>query len=101
MPTGSCAIGSVKSNIGHASEAAGVAGVHKVLLGMRHGLLAPTLHFETPNEHFDFDHSPFRVNTGLRPWEARSDREPRRAAVSSFGFSGTNAHVVLEEYRHA
>lgn len=101
VPTGSCAIGSVKSNIGHASEAAGVAGVHKVLLGMRHGLLAPTLHFETPNEHFDFDHSPFRVNTGLRPWETRSDREPRRAAVSSFGFSGTNAHVVLEEYRHA
>ncbi|MFI6847351.1 SDR family NAD(P)-dependent oxidoreductase [Kitasatospora sp. NPDC050467] len=101
VPTGSCAIGSVKSNIGHTSAAAGVAGVHKALLSMRHGLLVPSLNFETPNEHFDFAHSPFRVNTRLEPWEPQAGRAPRRAAVSSFGFSGTNAHVVLEEYRNA
>ncbi|MEV7775550.1 type I polyketide synthase, partial [Kitasatospora sp. NPDC086791] len=101
VPVGSCRIGSVKSNIGHTSAAAGVAGVTKALLSMRHGLLVPSLNFETPNEHFDFDNSPFRVTTRLRPFEPRGDHEPRRAAVSSFGFSGTNAHVVLEEYRHA
>nr|QLG04868.1 PulG [Streptomyces sp.] len=97
----SCAIGSVKSNIGHTSEAAGVAGVHKVLLSMRHGTLAPSLNFDTPNEHFDFENSPFRVVTAPEPWETPSGDRPRRAAVSSFGFSGTNAHVVLEEYRAA
>ncbi|AUY48420.1 SDR family NAD(P)-dependent oxidoreductase [Streptomyces sp. CB01881] len=101
VPANSCAIGSVKSNIGHTSAAAGVAGVHKALLSMRHGLLVPSLNFETPNEHFDFAHSPFRVNTRLEPWEPQAGRAPRRAAVSSFGFSGTNAHVVLEEYRNA
>ncbi|MFF2445404.1 type I polyketide synthase, partial [Priestia megaterium] len=101
VPTGSCAVGSVKSNIGHTSAAAGVAGVHKVLLSMRHGRLVPSLNFETPNEHVDFANSPFHVNTRLRPWEPQRGREPRRAAVSSFGFSGTNAHVVLEGYRNA
>ncbi|MGN4069128.1 SDR family NAD(P)-dependent oxidoreductase, partial [Burkholderia gladioli] len=95
-----CALGSVKSNIGHTSAAAGVAGVHKVLLQMRHGQLAPTLHYRTPNEHFDFERSPFFVNTVLQPWPA-DDGRPRRAAVSSFGISGTNAHLVIEEYRPA
>ncbi|WP_414169804.1 SDR family NAD(P)-dependent oxidoreductase [Streptoverticillium reticulum] len=99
VPARSCAIGSVKSNIGHTSEAAGVAGVHKVLLSMRHGTLAPSLNFEVPNEHFDFENSPFRVVTAPEPWKTPSGDRPRRAAVSSFGFSGTNAHVVLEEYR--
>ncbi|MEU9678027.1 SDR family NAD(P)-dependent oxidoreductase [Streptomyces parvus] len=99
--TGSCVIGSVKSNIGHTSAAAGVAGIQKVLLAMRHGLLVPSLHFETPNEHFAFDQSPLRVGTGLERWQPQNGHEMRRAAVSSFGFSGTNAHVVLEEYRHA
>lgn len=93
-----CAIGSVKSNIGHASAAAGVASVHKVLLCLRHGLLVPTLHFDHPNEHFDFADSPFRVNTTATPWSV-TENHPRRACISSFGFSGTNAHLVIEEYR--
>ncbi|MEY4483621.1 MAG: hypothetical protein RL693_1073, partial [Verrucomicrobiota bacterium] len=92
-----CALGAVKSNIGHASAAAGVAGMHKVLLSMKHGKLAPTLHFKTPNRHFDFEESPFYVNTALKTWDVEGSA-PRRAAVSSFGFSGTNAHVVIEEY---
>jgi polyketide synthase PksL len=89
---GSCAVGSVKSNIGHTSAAAGVAGVHKVALSLQAGLLAPSLHFHRPNQHFDFADSPFFVNTELRPWQGSR----RRAAISSFGLSGTNAHVVLE-----
>ncbi|MET8560107.1 SDR family NAD(P)-dependent oxidoreductase [Streptomyces flaveolus] len=97
----SCAIGSVKSNIGHTSAAAGVAGVHKVLLGLRHGLLVPSLHVETPNELLDSGDCPLTISRDLQFWEARNGHELRRAAVSSFGFSGTNAHVVLEEYRHA
>ncbi|MFF8597098.1 SDR family NAD(P)-dependent oxidoreductase [Streptomyces sp. NPDC015220] len=94
---GFCAIGSVKTNIGHTSAAAGVASLTKVLLGMRHGELVPSLHFERPNEHFDLARSPFRVVTGNEPWRAAEGR-PRRAAVSSFGISGTNAHLVIEEY---
>ncbi|MCS0468373.1 type I polyketide synthase, partial [Burkholderia mallei] len=97
--TGFCALGSVKSNIGHTSAAAGVAGLHKVLLCMRHRTLVPTLHFAVPNRHFDFAASPFYVNTERAPW-APLAASPRRAAVSSFGFSGTNAHLVVEEYVH-
>nr|WP_226001950.1 SDR family NAD(P)-dependent oxidoreductase [Paenibacillus sp. BJ-4] len=93
-----CAIGSVKSNIGHTSAAAGVASVQKVLLCMKHRKLAPTLNFKHQNEHFDFDNSPFYVNTELNDWEPYRGNK-RRAAVSSFGFSGTNAHLVIEEYR--
>ncbi|UMR29440.1 KR domain-containing protein [Massilia sp. MB5] len=88
----SCLIGSVKSNIGHTSAAAGVAGLHKLLLALRHGQIPPSLHFQRPNAHFDFSQSPFRVATELTPWTA-----PRRAALSSFGLSGTNAHLVLQE----
>ncbi|MCQ1578365.1 type I polyketide synthase, partial [Streptomyces parvus] len=98
---GACAIGSVKSNIGHTSAAAGIAGVHKVLLGLGHGLLVPSLHVETPNELLDSDDCPLTISRDLQFWEAGHGHELRRAAVSSFGFSGTNAHVVLEEYRHA
>ncbi|QMU78255.1 SDR family NAD(P)-dependent oxidoreductase [Streptacidiphilus sp. PB12-B1b] len=94
---GYCAIGSVKSNLGHTSAAAGIASIQKVLLCMRHEQLVPTLHFDQPNEHFDFEGSPFRVNTELAPWETEPG-SPRRAAVSGFGFSGTNAHLVVEEY---
>ncbi|HWU90435.1 MAG TPA: SDR family NAD(P)-dependent oxidoreductase, partial [Kofleriaceae bacterium] len=94
---GYCAIGSVKSNIGHTSAAAGMAGVHKVLLALQHGELPATLSFRTPNEHFDFTGSPFRVNRECSAWPAGG--AVRRAAVSSFGYSGTNAHVVIEEYR--
>src|SRR6202035_1224045 len=91
-----CAVGSVKSNIGHALSAAGVASVIKVLLALKHGELPPTLHCDRTNEHIDFNGSPFFVNRELREWKRTGDRI-RRAAVSSFGFSGTNAHVVIEE----
>ncbi len=90
-----CAIGSVKSNIGHLDVAAGVAGLIKTTLALAHGELPPTLHFDTPNPEIDFAHSPFFVNDRLRPW--RRGPSPRRAGVSSFGIGGTNAHVVLEE----
>ncbi|WFE15879.1 type I polyketide synthase [Bacillus atrophaeus] len=93
-----CAIGSVKSNIGHTSAAAGVASVQKVLMCMKHETLVPTLHFTTPNEHFQFEDSPLYVNTELKHWET-SKGQPRRACVSSFGYSGTNAHLVIEEYQ--
>src|SRR5205085_2867595 len=89
----SCAIGSVKTNIGHLDAAAGVAGLIKTVLALEHGLLPPSLHFRRPNPRIDFRAGPFYVNTELRAWEER----PRRAGVSSFGFGGTNAHAVLEE----
>ncbi|MBU6399042.1 MAG: SDR family NAD(P)-dependent oxidoreductase, partial [Verrucomicrobia bacterium] len=91
-----CPIGSVKTNIGHAALASGVASVIKVLQALRHGQLPPSLNFETPNEHIDFEHSPFYVNTTLQRWDPPTG-QPRRAAVSSFGFSGTNCHLVLEQ----
>lgn len=96
---GFCAIGSVKTNIGHTAAAAGVAGVIKVLLSFRHGKIPPSRNFERPNPLIDFADSPFFVNTVLRDWSSDPAR-PRRAAVSGFGFSGTNAHVVLEEAPH-
>ncbi|MBX3711495.1 MAG: SDR family NAD(P)-dependent oxidoreductase [Lysobacter sp.] len=89
-----CVLGSVKSNIGHTGFAAGVAGLIKVLLCLRHRSLVPSLHYATPNPHIDFAASRFRVGTELAPWEADG---PRLASVSSFGFSGTNAHVVVAE----
>lgn len=96
--TGFCAIGSVKSNIGHLEAAAGIAAVTKTLLQLRHGELVPSLHAEPPNPHIDFASSPFRVQTQLAPWPRR-DGQPRRAAVSAFGAGGANAHVILAEYR--
>jgi len=90
-----CAIGSVKSNIGHADAAAGVAGLIKTVLALEHKLIPPTLHFERPNPKIDFLHSPFYVNTKLAEW--KRENGPRRAGVSSFGIGGTNAHVILEE----
>jgi len=91
-----CAIGSIKTNLGHAVTAAGVAGVLKVLLAIRHGKIPPSIHFESGNANIDFGNSPFFVNTELRDWPAAPERS-RLAAVSSFGFSGTNAHAVVEE----
>ncbi|MFV0476037.1 MAG: beta-ketoacyl synthase N-terminal-like domain-containing protein, partial [Pikeienuella sp.] len=91
---GFCALGSVKTNIGHLDTAAGVAGLIKTVLMLRHRQLAPSLHFERANPQIDFADSPFAVNAGLRDWAAEG---PRRAGVSSFGIGGTNAHVVLEE----
>ena len=100
-----CGIGSVKSNIGHLELAAGMAGVVKVLLQLRHRALAPTLHAQELNPYLELDGSPFFVVRDGRPWPAPCDAEgrtlPRRAGVSSFGFGGANAHVVLEEYQAA
>ncbi len=93
--TGYCAIGSVKSNIGHLNAAAGIAGLIKTILALRHRTLPPSLHFNEPNPQIDFDGSPFRVVAAARPWE--SEGGPLRAGVSSLGIGGTNAHVVLEE----
>ncbi|HKR63465.1 MAG TPA: beta-ketoacyl synthase N-terminal-like domain-containing protein, partial [Thermoanaerobaculia bacterium] len=90
-----CAVGSVKSNIGHLESAAGIAGVLKVVLQMRHGELAPSLHADELNPKLDLAATPFAVQRELAPWNA----ELRRAGVSSFGAGGSNVHVVLEEYR--
>ncbi|MFL5541626.1 MAG: beta-ketoacyl synthase N-terminal-like domain-containing protein, partial [Longimicrobiaceae bacterium] len=90
-----CALGSVKTNLGHLDTAAGVAGFIKTVLALQHRELPPTLHFRTPHPESGLAGSPFHVNAGLRAWEG--DGGPRRAGVSSFGFGGTNAHVVLEE----
>ncbi|MDF2859001.1 MAG: hypothetical protein K0Q87_4852, partial [Neobacillus sp.] len=90
-----CGIGAVKTNIGHTSAAAGVASLIKVLLSFAHKQIPPSLNFEEENDHIGFRNTPFYVNTQLREWKSST---PRRAAVSSFGFSGTNAHLVLEEY---
>ncbi|MCU0680761.1 MAG: type I polyketide synthase [Polyangiaceae bacterium] len=92
---GFCALGSVKSNLGHLENAAGMAGLIKTVLSFEQQQLPASLHFETPNPHINFDDSPFRVNAALRPWPRGA--APRRAGVSAFGMGGTNAHVVLEE----
>ncbi len=90
---GGCAIGSIKTNIGHGMAAAGMAGIAKTVLALRHRQIPASLNFSTPNRHIDFAESPFFVPTQTVPWpEGRA----LRAAVSSFGFSGTNAHIVLE-----
>ncbi|MEJ2116627.1 MAG: SDR family NAD(P)-dependent oxidoreductase, partial [Alphaproteobacteria bacterium] len=100
--SGSCGLGSIKTNIGHLELAAGVAGVIKVLLQMRHKTLAPSLHCETLNPYIELEGSPFYVVREKQDWRAPTDERghtlPRRAGVSSFGFGGVNAHVVLEEY---
>ena len=92
---GFCAVGSVKTNIGHLNAAAGVAGFIKTVLALKHRELPPSLHFEQPNPEIDFPNSPFFVNARLTPWPANG--RPRRAGVSAFSIGGTNAHVVLEE----
>jgi acyl transferase domain-containing protein/aryl carrier-like protein len=91
----SCALGSVKTNIGHVDTAAGVAGLIKTTLALKHRLIPPSLHFTAPNPAIDFAGSRFHVNAALTPWT--SEHGPRRAGVSSFGIGGTNAHAVLEE----
>ncbi len=90
-----CAIGSVKTNVGHLDAAAGVTGFIKATLALHNKQLPPSLYFEKPNPAIDFEKTPFYVNAALNDWPQTS--HPRRAAVSSFGIGGTNAHVVLEE----
>ncbi|MGW9283881.1 beta-ketoacyl synthase N-terminal-like domain-containing protein, partial [Streptomyces diastaticus] len=92
---GYCALGSVKTNIGHLGAAAGMAGLVKAVLALEHRQIPPSLHFDRPNPLIDFASGPFRVPTTLEEWP--STGRPRRAAVSAFGVGGTNAHVILEE----
>jgi len=96
LKPGTCAIGSVKTNIGHLDAAAGAAGFIKTVLCLKHQTIPPSLHFETPNPKIDFKNSPFYVNTKLSEW--LSTQQPLRAGISSFGIGGTNAHVILEQW---
>ena len=91
-----CAIGSVKTNVGHLDRAAGTTGLIKTVLSLQHRQIPPSLHYRTPNPEIDFTNSPFYVNTELTPWQV-PDGMPRRAGINSLGMGGTNVHVVLEE----
>ncbi len=93
-----CAVGSVKANIGHLESAAGIAGLSKVVLQMRHGRLAPSLHADRLNENIPFAETPFYLVHNARDWQT-ADESPRRASISSFGAGGSNAHLIVEEYR--
>jgi acyl transferase domain-containing protein len=95
IPAASCALGAVKSNLGHLESAAGVAGLIKAVLALKHHEIPPTLHFTQPNPVIDFAATPFYVSPRLTPWP--EGQAPRRAGVSSFGMGGTNAHVILEQ----
>jgi acyl transferase domain-containing protein len=92
---GSCPIASAKGNVGHLGAAAGVCGLIKATHCVREGLVPPNINFAEPNPRIDFATSPFYVNTELRQW--RPDGRPRRAAISSFGIGGTNAHMIIEQ----
>jgi acyl transferase domain-containing protein len=93
-----CALGSVKSQIGHTKGAAGAAGMFKAVMALHHRILPPTIKVEQPNQALAIEQSPFYLNVVARPWIHDSDR-PRRAGLSSFGFGGANFHVAFEEYR--
>jgi phthiocerol/phenolphthiocerol synthesis type-I polyketide synthase C len=95
IPAASCALGAVKSNLGHLESAAGVAGLIKTVLALKHQEVPPTLHFTKPNPAIDFAATPFYVSSRLEPWPV--GQAPRRAGVSSFGMGGTNAHVIVEQ----
>ena len=94
-----CAIGSVKTNVGHLDISSGITGLIKTVQALKHQQLPPSLHFEQPNPEIDFANSPFYVNTELRPW--RTNGHPRRAGVSSLATGGTSVHVILEEAHQA
>ncbi|GER89945.1 polyketide synthase PksM [Dictyobacter vulcani] len=99
-----CAIGSVKSNIGHCESAAGMAGLTKILLQFKHRQLVPSLHAEVLNPNIDFKHTPFRLQRALAEWKRPmidGQEIPRRAGISSFGAGGANAHLIVEEYMPA
>ncbi|WP_431809062.1 SDR family NAD(P)-dependent oxidoreductase [Brevibacillus agri] len=94
-----CAIGSVKTNIGHLDHAAGISGLLKCVLALQHEIVPPTLHFHSPNKEIDFVDSPIYVNDAARPWATGA--HPRRCGINSFGLSGTNCHLILEQYEQA
>lgn len=94
----SCAIGSVKTNIGHSKAAAGLASVIKIAKALHHKVLPPTINVSEPSPACKFSEGPFYVNTECRPWVHSQADTPRRGGVSAFGFGGTNFHAVLEEY---
>ncbi len=97
-PGSTCAIGSVKTNVGHSETAAGITGLIKVALSIKHQQIPPSLHFKDPNPYIDFDAIPVRIQQTLDPWPtSETDSELALAGISSFGFGGTNAHVVLQE----
>jgi amino acid adenylation domain-containing protein len=91
-----CRLGSLKANLGHTTAAAGVVGLIKLLLALRHEKIPPQINFQNPNGHSDFVKTPLRINTVLEPWERRPGHT-RRAALNSFGFAGTNGYLLLEE----
>lgn len=93
---GYCALGSVKTNVGHLQMASGIVGLIKTVLCLQRQKIPPSLHFRDPNPQIDFAHSPFYINTQLQDWQ--TGNYPRRAGVNSLGIGGTNAHVVLEEF---
>ncbi len=95
---GSCAIGSVKTNIGHSKAAAGLASIIKIAKALHHKVLPPTINVTDPSPACKFSEGPFYVNTESRPWINAQAEIPRRGGVSAFGFGGTNFHAVLEEY---
>ncbi len=94
--TGYCAVGSVKTNVGHLQMASGIVGLIKTTLCLYHQKIPPSLHFNNPNPQIDFERSPFYINTQLQDW--KTDNYPRRAGVNSLGIGGTNAHLILEEF---
>jgi len=95
VENGFCALGSLKTNVGHLDTAAGIAGLIKTVMALKHKVIPPSLHYSQPNPRIDFASSPFYVNAQLSEWKANDF--PRRAGINSFGIGGTNAHVILEE----
>ena len=91
-----CALGAVKTNVGHLEAAAGIVGFIKAVLAVKHGVIPPTLHYATPNPRIRFEHTPFYVNSELQTWDG--GKRPRRAAVNSLGVGGTNAFVIVEQH---
>nr|MCH9770620.1 hypothetical protein [Gammaproteobacteria bacterium] len=94
-----CALGSIKSQIGHTKSTAGAAGLFKAVMALNHKILPPTIKVDKPNPALNIEQSPFYLNAKARPW-IRDNKHPRRASVSAFGFGGSNFHVTLEEYQN-